>query len=47
MIHTSAEPDVVPFDVTMGVPEPYPNVFPVFAVAPTSWNDTSSLVAVR
>jgi len=38
IIHTSAEPDVVPLDVTMGVPEPNPKVFPVFAVAPASWN---------
>src|SRR5665213_1631480 len=37
IIQSSAEPEAVPFDVTMGLPEPKLNQFPEFVVAPVSY----------
>jgi hypothetical protein len=36
-IQTRAEPDVVPFEVTTGAPDPNPKGEPELAVLPTSW----------
>src|SRR5271154_6025635 len=47
IIHRSAEPDVVPFDVMTGAPDPKPNVLPEFVVVPTSGKDNTPFVSVR
>jgi hypothetical protein len=48
MIHTNADPEVVPLEVTIGVPDPKPKVLPELAVAPASWKDTiPELLTVR
>ncbi len=41
MIQSSEEPEVVPFEVTIGLPEPKLNVLPEFVVAPTRWKYTA------